>query len=513
MSESGNEGNNPSDKKRGFFARFKKDAATEGSASQHDISHTPTQIEPTAVVTHSASPELPVSPAAHDEAGDESRFSKFRRAFTWGQDDKQDAKTVEAPLTPRADSAAPPAEESPQNFAPTFQPESPAVEEAKPSFFEPPAAIAPEPPPAVSVPAAVAPAAPVATAAPVAVVVPPEPRMATPPPVAVDVRPAAMAVPSPVPLAEHPPRDDRFGKIKRALERTRKGLGRVFLGKKQIDDDLLESLETHLLTADLGIEVTAEVIKALTDRVNRKELNNVDALHTALRGLLIEILKPCEIPLNIDVRAPFVLMVVGVNGVGKTTTIGKLARHYLKQSKSVMLAAGDTFRAAAVEQLQIWGERNQVPVVAQHTGADSASVIYDAFESARAKHTRLLIADTAGRLHTKSNLMDELKKIKRVLGKLDDKAPHEVLLVLDAGTGQNAVNQLQQFHEAVGITGIVLTKLDGTAKGGVIFALCRRFGIPVRFIGVGEGVDDLQPFRAEDFVDALLATDGQHDQA
>jgi len=300
-------------------------------------------------------------------------------------------------------------------------------------------------------------------------------------------------------------RERGFGRIRQALARTGKGLGRVFLGKKQIDEDLLETLETQLLSADLGIEVTTDVIDTLTDRVKRKELDDVEALKAALKALLVEILKPCEKPLELDDSKPFVLLTVGVNGVGKTTTIGKLAKQYLNSNHSVMLAAGDTFRAAAVEQLQVWGERNRVPVVAQHTGADSASVIFDAVESARARGVDLLIADTAGRLHTKSNLMDELKKIKRVLAKLDPAAPHEVLLVLDAGTGQNAVVQLQQFHEAVGVTGIVLTKLDGTAKGGVIFALCRRFGIPVRYIGVGESVDDLQPFVAEDFVDALLS--------
>ncbi|MGD9660516.1 MAG: signal recognition particle-docking protein FtsY [Porticoccaceae bacterium] len=300
--------------------------------------------------------------------------------------------------------------------------------------------------------------------------------------------------------------DKRFGKIKLALARTGKGLGRIFLGKKQIDEDLLEALETQLLTADLGIEVTSEVINSLTDSVRRKELGDVAALQNALKRLLVAILKPCEKNLVVDDSKPFVLLTVGVNGVGKTTTIGKLAKQFVNSGRSVMLAAGDTFRAAAVEQLQVWGERNQVAVVAQQTGADSASVIFDAVASARARNIDLLIADTAGRLHTKNNLMEELKKIKRVMAKLDASAPHEVLLVLDAGTGQNAVNQLQQFHEAVGVTGIVLTKLDGTAKGGVIFALCRRFGIPVRYIGVGEGLDDLQPFNAEDFVDALLAS-------
>src|SRR5690606_21537882 len=315
--------------------------------------------------------------------------------------------------------------------------------------------------------------------------------------------------------AEHPaaaeprdkPRDPPMGRIRRALARTGRGIGNVFLGRKVIDDDLFELLETQLLTADLGIEVTGEVIRALTERVRRKELGDADALHRALHDILVAILKPCEQPLDVTGHRPCVLMVVGVNGVGKTTTIGKLARQLMDGGRSVVLAAGDTFRAAAVEQLQVWGERNRVPVIAQHTGADSASVIYDALESARAKGADVLIADTAGRLHTKSNLMEELRKIKRVLGKLDGAAPHEVLLVLDAGTGQNALVQMQQFHEAVGVTGVVLTKLDGTAKGGVIFALCRRFGVPVRYIGVGEGVEDLQPFRAEDFVTALLQRD------
>jgi len=303
-----------------------------------------------------------------------------------------------------------------------------------------------------------------------------------------------------------------LGRIRRALARTGEGLGNVFLGKKVIDDDLLEQLETRLVTADLGIEVATEVMDALIERVRRKELGDAAALRRALHSVLVDILKPCEKPLQIASHKPFVLMVVGVNGVGKTTTIGKLARQFMGQGQSVMLAAGDTFRAAAVEQLQVWGERNAIPVIAQHTGADSASVIYDAVESARARAVDVLIADTAGRLHTKSNLMEELRKIKRVLGKLDAAAPHEVLLVLDAGTGQNAVVQMQQFSEAMGVTGIALTKLDGTAKGGVIFALCRRFGVPVRYIGVGEGVEDLQPFSAEDFVTALLEQGEQRTQ-
>ncbi|MFA5493562.1 MAG: signal recognition particle-docking protein FtsY [Porticoccaceae bacterium] len=313
--------------------------------------------------------------------------------------------------------------------------------------------------------------------------------------------------PAPVESVATTPRDKPMGRIRRALARTGRGIGNVFLGRKAIDDDLLEQLETQLLTADLGIDVTTEVIRSLTDRVRRKELDDVDALHKALNDILVAILRPCEQALDLAGSKPRVLLVVGVNGVGKTTTIGKLAHQLMADGRSVMLAAGDTFRAAAVEQLQVWGERNGVPVIAQHSGADSASVIYDAVESARARGVDVLIADTAGRLHTKSNLMEELRKIKRVLGKLDGSAPHEVLLVLDAGTGQNAVVQMQQFHEAVGVTGVALTKLDGTAKGGVIFALCRRFGVPVRYIGVGEGVEDLQPFRAEQFVSALLQQD------
>lgn len=310
-----------------------------------------------------------------------------------------------------------------------------------------------------------------------------------------------------------------FQRFKRGLSRTSgqlaEGIGSLVLGKKEIDDSLLEDLESELLMADIGIDATTKIIDRLTDSVKRKQLADGDALYTALQLQLREMLEPVEQVLELDQtqqpnqqkdqqKAPFVILVVGVNGVGKTTTIGKLAKRFQNQGKSVMLAAGDTFRAAAVEQLQVWGERNQVQVVAQHTGADSASVIYDAVQSAQSKSIDVLIADTAGRLHNKDNLMEELAKVKRVMGKLDDSAPHEVLLVLDAGTGQNALNQAQQFSDAAGVSGIALTKLDGTAKGGVIFALSERFNIPVRFIGVGEGIDDLQPFSASTFVDALF---------
>jgi fused signal recognition particle receptor len=305
------------------------------------------------------------------------------------------------------------------------------------------------------------------------------------------------------------PKKGLFARIKAGLSRTSshfaEGLGNLILGSKTIDDELLEEIESQLLVADVGYEATTDIIDNLTDRVARKQLNDPESLFKALREQLSELLAPVESPLVVDSsRTPYVILVVGVNGVGKTTTIGKLAKHLQNQDKTVMLAAGDTFRAAAVEQLQVWGERNNVPVIAQHTGADSASVVFDALQAAKARGTDVLIADTAGRLHNKSHLMDELAKVKRVMAKIDETAPHEVLLVLDAGTGQNAVSQAREFIQSAGVTGLVLTKLDGTAKGGVIFALSKEFNLPVRFIGVGEGVDDLQPFAAEPFVNALF---------
>ncbi|MFZ2450166.1 MAG: signal recognition particle-docking protein FtsY [Methylovulum miyakonense] len=309
-----------------------------------------------------------------------------------------------------------------------------------------------------------------------------------------------------------PAPESLFLRLKSQLARTRSGLGGILanlsLGSKAIDGDLLEELETRLLMADIGLTVTTNIIGRLTQRLERHQLNDAAALSAALKEELLAIVKPCSEPLRIPKQdKPFVILVVGVNGAGKTTTIGKLAKRLQAQGHSVMLAAGDTFRAAAVEQLQTWGERNHIHVVAQHTGADSASVIYDGVQSAQAKGIDVLIADTAGRLHTKSNLMDELKKVKRIMGKLDETAPHEVLLVLDAGTGQNALSQAKLFNETVALTGLVLTKLDGTAKGGVIFALAKQSGIPIRFIGIGEGIDDLQDFNAENFVDALFAND------
>ncbi|MTI62622.1 signal recognition particle-docking protein FtsY [Methylophaga sp.] len=326
---------------------------------------------------------------------------------------------------------------------------------------------------------------------------------------AADITPQSNAEEEPQVAAEAQSNTGLFGRLKSGLSRTSnkltEGFASLVLGRKSIDDDLLEELETQLLTADLGVDATSRIIDDLTQRVNRKQLGDVEALFNAMREDMVKILEPSAKPLVIPSKqGPFVILMVGINGVGKTTTIGKLAKQFQQQDKKVMLAAGDTFRAAAVEQLQVWGERNQIPVIAQPTGADSASVIYDALEAAKARDVDILIADTAGRLHTQSNLMEELKKVKRVMAKVDATAPHEVMLVVDAGTGQNALQQAQQFNQAVGVTGITLTKLDGTAKGGIIFAIADKTGLPIRYIGVGEKIDDLRPFDANDFVDALL---------
>ncbi|MCK5875053.1 MAG: signal recognition particle-docking protein FtsY [Alcanivoracaceae bacterium] len=298
-------------------------------------------------------------------------------------------------------------------------------------------------------------------------------------------------------------------RMKEGLSKTNKVLGQgladLLVGRKEIDDELFEDIETQLLSADIGVEATDVIIQALTDKVGREELMHADALYDALKDELRKLLVPVDKPLVIDrSKKPYVILMVGVNGVGKTTTIGKLARRFHNEGLSVMLAAGDTFRAAAVEQLQVWGERNHIPVIAQQSGADSASVIFDGVQAAMARGVDVLIADTAGRLHTKSNLMEELSKVVRVMKKLIPDAPHEVLLVLDAGTGQNAINQAREFRNAVGVTGLALTKLDGTAKGGVLFALAKTIGLPIRFIGVGEKLEDLRPFEAEQFVQALF---------
>ena len=301
-----------------------------------------------------------------------------------------------------------------------------------------------------------------------------------------------------------------FASLRQRLSKTREslssGLADLLLGKKQIDDQLLEQLEDQLLMADVGIQATQKITSQLTESLKRRQLSDSDSLLGALKQIMAEILDPCAVPLQIDpAKKPFVILMVGVNGAGKTTTVGKLAQQFKNQGLKVMLAAGDTFRAAAVEQLQTWGERLDVPVIKQGQGADSASVIFDALQSAQAHDVDVLIADTAGRLHTQMSLMDELEKIKRVMAKLDPEAPHETLLVLDAGTGQNALTQASKFREAIGVSGLVLTKLDGTAKGGMIFSVAEQLQTPIRYIGVGETVDDLRPFDHEEFVDALLA--------
>ncbi len=426
-----------------------------------------------------------------------------------------------------------PAEEVPEK-APEVAAEPPpaeAVEVVPPSGGEPPEPVAevPAEPRPVEQPEAAPPVA--AASAPAAVAEeeeevvfssrwrgaahPAEPPVAEPEQPVVEEPPASESAPAAelVPVAQPAPRPNKsgfFSRLRQGLAKTGSNLGEgmasLFLGEKAIDDDLLEELETRLLLADVGVEATNAIIQTLTRRVARKELADSTALYHALQEELAAMLRPVEQPLSFEsAQQPYVILVVGVNGAGKTTTIGKLAARLQQDGKKVMLAAGDTFRAAAVEQLQVWGERNRIPVIAQHTGADSASVIFDALQAAKSRGMDVLIADTAGRLHTKDNLMEELKKVRRVLGKLDDTAPHEVLLVLDAGIGQNAISQTRQFGQAVDVTGLALTKLDGTAKGGVIFALAKQFGLPIRYIGVGEGVDDLRSFVAEEFVRALFA--------
>lgn len=310
----------------------------------------------------------------------------------------------------------------------------------------------------------------------------------------------------PAPSAS-PPR--LFDRLKSSLAKTRTHftdkLAQLLLGKKELDATVFETLETQLLLADVGVTATQQLMDNLSQKLKRKELGNIETAIYSLQEDMKAMLRPCEASLSISQdKTPFLILVVGINGSGKTTTIGKLAAHLKQQGKSVLLAAGDTFRAAAIEQLQIWGERNQISVITQQFGADTASVIYDALEAAKARKTDVLIADTAGRLHTQTHLMAELQKIKRVVAKLDPQAPHETLLVLDASIGQNALNQAKQFHAAIGLTGIVLTKLDGTAKGGIIFAIAQQLKLPIRFIGIGEGIEDLRPFNADEFVHALF---------
>lgn len=412
---------------------------------------------------------------------------------------------IQPPATPAGDTPVSnlvlPVAEEPVALVPDLEPKAPPViperSVAEPLVETPVAEEAPR-------------EAPAAVVAPIErVVVAPAP--ASTPAVPAVVEPAPVTPePEPVPAAAEPSKPGFFARLKQGLSKTSasigEGMASLFLGKKVIDDDLLDEIETRLLTADVGVEATSTIVQNLTQKVARKQLTDADALYKSLQEELAAMLRPVEQPLKISSQTkPYVILVVGVNGAGKTTTIGKLAKKLQLEGKKVMLAAGDTFRAAAVEQLQVWGERNHIPVIAQHTGADSASVIFDAVQAAKARGVDVLIADTAGRLHTKDNLMEELKKVRRVIGKLDVEAPHEVLLVLDAGTGQNAISQAKYFHQSVELTGLALTKLDGTAKGGVIFALAKQFNLPIRFIGVGEGIDDLRTFEAEPFVKALFA--------
>jgi fused signal recognition particle receptor len=338
----------------------------------------------------------------------------------------------------------------------------------------------------------------------------PEPEQATP----IEIIEEPESEPTPEPEGAPEPEKTKagfFARLKKGLSKTKSNLGSgivsLFRGKK-IDDELFEDLETQLLVADVGVETSLKLVEQLTKHASRKQLKDAEALYDLLKQDMADILQSVDQPLvpeNAD--GPFVILMVGVNGVGKTTTIGKMAKQFQQQGKSVMLAAGDTFRAAAVEQLTVWGDRNNIPVVAQHTGADSASVIFDAIQAAKSRNIDVIIADTAGRLQNKDHLMEELKKIVRVMKKLDVNAPHEVMLTLDAGTGQNALSQVKLFSEAVGLTGLTLSKLDGTAKGGVLFAIADKFSVPIRYIGVGESIDDLRAFNSKDFIEALFAHD------
>ncbi|MDI3324336.1 signal recognition particle-docking protein FtsY [Pontibacterium granulatum] len=439
-------------------------------------------------------------------------FKKLKSLFGGGDEAKEKVVSTEETAVAEAEVEAKPSVEEPVAKEEPLAEKEPSAEQGPAAEPEPAAETVPEP----------------AEEAPVEEVVAEEPTREQPeavvePDVVVEpVEPVREPEPEPQPepvvaapaliLAAEPEPEKKgrfFARIKAGLTRTKanltKQLGNLFLGAKEIDDDLLEEIETLLLMADVGVEATTEIIERLTDKVERKQLGDAQALQVALKEELAALLHEVDEPLKVEAKeGPYVILMVGVNGVGKTTTIGKLAKKFQAEGKSVMLAAGDTFRAAAVEQLQVWGERNDVPVVAQHTGADSASVIYDAVQSAQAKNVDVLIADTAGRLQNKDHLMDELAKVVRVMKKLSPDAPHEVMLVLDAGTGQNALSQAKTFKEAVGVSGITLTKLDGTAKGGVIFAIAKQMELPIRFIGVGEQIDDLRPFNSDEFVDALF---------
>ncbi|GEK73546.1 MULTISPECIES: signal recognition particle-docking protein FtsY [Halomonas] len=491
----------------GFFKRKKKQQEQQQEPQQapeveQEEAPDAATAEPEAETPTEAQPAPATEPAPVAERDDETEASAAPEPAI-------EPEPVEEPETPTAGAEPAPVEAPETPRAADVEPEASEPETPEVADAEPPAA-EPEAEPAVQSPAEPEPEP------------APEPEQAAAPEPVVEPEPEPEPEPAPAP-GETPraeAREKPQGKKKGLFARMREGLGKtranlteglagLFMGRKQIDDDLMEELETQLLMADVGIEATTEIIDRLTDRVSRKELKDPEALYKALQEELATLLEGVTGPLELPPKGegPFVILVVGVNGVGKTTTIGKLTQRFQREGRSVMLAAGDTFRAAAVEQLKVWGERNDVPVVAQHTGADSASVVYDALAAARARGVDVLIADTAGRLHNKAHLMEELKKVRRVMGKLDQQAPHEVMLVLDAGTGQNALSQASTFNEAVPVSGITLTKLDGTAKGGVIFALAQQLGTPIRFIGVGETLDDLRPFHAREFVDALFDRD------
>jgi len=491
--------------KKGLFSWFRK-KPQQPAATGVPANESPAVEQPAAAPVEGASAEAPQAP--------EPVQAPAAPQLTEPQ---QVAAPVESPVV-EAPVPEPVASQPLQAPEPEPVASRPLVAPAPQPIASVPLQAAPVEPAPVEAAPAVEPAAPVSNLVlpvaeePVALVADLEPKA----PPAIPERPAPAPAPA-APVAEAPvaaqaeqAKPGFFARLKQGLSKTSasigEGMASLFLGKKVIDDDLLDEIETRLLTADVGVEATSTIVQNLTQKVARKQLADADALYKSLQEELAALLRPVEQPLVVQAQnKPYVILVVGVNGAGKTTTIGKLAKKLQLEGKKVMLAAGDTFRAAAVEQLQVWGERNQIPVIAQHTGADSASVIFDAVQAAKARGVDVLIADTAGRLHTKDNLMEELKKVRRVIGKLDAEAPHEVLLVLDAGTGQNAISQAKYFNQSVELTGLALTKLDGTAKGGVIFALAKQFKLPIRFIGVGEGIDDLRTFEAEPFVKALFA--------
>ena len=534
------------DKKRGFFSwlGFGRD---ESSSQQEEKKETLNEQQPAA---ENASDAATLPPSDADaQTPEQLAEENVTVSETVVEEQRAVPEAAEEidPVAPAIDAETPPQEEpAPTELSPAAEewlPEEAPVEpvqvvepvvEAEPEVvIEPEPEVVIEPEPEVVIEpepeVVIEPEPEVAIEPEPEVVIEPEPEVVIEPEPEVVIEPEPEVVIEAEPVAEseteepaaevaevipalteqqRPTKEGFFARLKRSLVKTRENLGSGFIGLfrgKKIDDDLFEELEEQLLIADVGVDTTRRIITNLTQQASRKQLRDAEALYGLLKTEMSQILAKVEEPLDVSGKTPFVILMVGVNGVGKTTTIGKLARQYQAEGKSVMLAAGDTFRAAAVEQLQVWGQRNNIPVIAQQTGADSASVIFDAIQAAKARGADVLIADTAGRLQNKAHLMEELKKITRVMKKLDDAAPHEVMLTIDASTGQNAISQAKLFHEAVGLTGITLTKLDGTAKGGVIFSVADQFGIPIRYIGVGEGIEDLRSFKADDFIEALFA--------